>query len=69
MNSVARWWDGLELWLIGLPYVPQLVLVAIVAVPAAYGVARVSDLALARVLTLLGRDRVPVAVRAAGAGE
>lgn len=59
MNSVARWWDGIELWLIGLPYVPQLLLVALVAVPAAYGLARILDLALAGALSLLGRDRVP----------
>ncbi|MFD4292611.1 hypothetical protein ACFWPA_17920 [Rhodococcus sp. NPDC058505] len=57
MNQIASWWDGLELWLIGLPYVPQLLLVLVVALPAAYGLARVFDITLARALTLLGRDR------------
>ena len=69
MNSVARWWDGLELWLIGLPYVPQLVLVALVALPAAFVVARVADVALAKALALLGRDRVTAATRPVGSGE
>lgn len=57
MNQIASWWDGLELWVIGLPYVPQLLLVLAVALPAAYGLARVLDIALARVLALAGRDR------------
>ncbi|GAA4475820.1 hypothetical protein GCM10023094_14140 [Rhodococcus olei] len=68
MNAIASWWDGLELWLIGLPYVPQLLLVMAVALPGAYGVARIFDVALARALALAGRDRVPASVEAA-AGE
>lgn len=60
MNAIAEWWDGLELWLSGLPYVPQLLLVMVVALPVAYGCASLFDVALARVLALLGRDRVAV---------
>lgn len=64
VNAIADWWDGLELWLSGLPYVPQLVLVMVVVLPLAYGCATVFDVALARALALLGRDRVPVPVEA-----
>lgn len=64
MNQVAEWWDELELWLSGLPYVPQLLLVMVVALPAAYGCARLFDVGLARVLRLLGRDRVAASVEA-----
>ncbi|MFD1811230.1 hypothetical protein [Rhodococcus gannanensis] len=67
MNAIADWWDGLELWLSGLPYVPQLVLVMVVALPLAYGCATVFDIALARALALLGRDRVPVPIDVASA--
>ncbi|MGW0040463.1 hypothetical protein [Rhodococcus sp. NPDC003348] len=69
MNQIASWWDGLELWVIGLPYVPQLLLVMAVAMPAAYGVARIFDVALARALALLGRDRDQVSAEVVAAGE
>ncbi|MFC4603172.1 hypothetical protein [Rhodococcus kronopolitis] len=59
MNQIASWWDGLELWLIGLPYVPQLLLVMVVVLPAAFGIALGADLLLARTFALLGRDRAP----------
>ncbi|WP_415976546.1 hypothetical protein [Rhodococcus sp. 077-4] len=56
MESVARWWDGVELWVTGLPFVPQAVVVLLVIVPAAFLLARVFDRVLAVVLRLLGRD-------------
>lgn len=69
MNQIAGWWDGLELWVIGLPYVPQLLLVMAVALPAAYAVARICDVVLARALALLGRDGVSAPVEGVTAGE
>lgn len=69
MNQIASWWDGAELWLIGLPYVPQLLLVMGVVLPAAFGIARGFDLVLARVFALLGRDRAPVPAPTVVGGE
>lgn len=56
MDAIARWWDGIELWITGLPFVPQSVVVLLVVVPAAFGFARVFDRVLAVVLHALGRD-------------
>ncbi|MFI8565230.1 hypothetical protein ACIGGF_01530 [Rhodococcus sp. NPDC078407] len=56
MEPVARWWDGVELWVTGLPFVPQAIVVLLVLVPTAFLLARVFDRLLAVVLRLLGRD-------------
>ncbi|TQF73445.1 hypothetical protein FK531_08070 [Rhodococcus spelaei] len=61
MNQIASWWDGLELWVIGLPYIPQILLVMTVALPAAFAIACGFDKLLARVFALLGRDRAQTA--------
>lgn len=53
---MARWWDGVELWITGLPFVPQSIVVLLVIVPTAFLLARVFDRLLAVVLRLLGRD-------------
>ncbi|WP_240934235.1 hypothetical protein [Rhodococcoides fascians] len=47
MESFARWWDGVELWVTGLPFVPQSVVVLAVLVPVAFVSARVFDRVLA----------------------
>ncbi|WP_245865464.1 hypothetical protein [Rhodococcoides kyotonense] len=57
MHAIATWWDGIELWITGLPFVPQSVVVLLVLVPIAFGVARLFDRVLAEVLRALGRDR------------
>ncbi|MET0799309.1 MAG: hypothetical protein ABWY21_18075 [Rhodococcus sp. (in: high G+C Gram-positive bacteria)] len=56
MESFARWWDGVELWVTGLPFVPQSVVVLAVLVPVAFVSARVFDRVLAVILRVLGRD-------------
>ncbi|AOD23673.1 hypothetical protein RBB84_10435 [Rhodococcus sp. D-6] len=55
MDRVASWWDGFELWLAGLSFVPQAALVLAVLVPACSGVAWLLDRAMAGVFGLLGR--------------
>ncbi|KHJ72637.1 MULTISPECIES: hypothetical protein [Rhodococcus] len=55
MDRVASWWDGFELWLAGLSFVPQVTLVLAVLVPACSGVAWLLDRAMAGVFGLLGR--------------
>lgn len=67
VHAIASWWDGIELWITGLPFVPQSIVVLLVVVPAAFGLARIADGVLATILHLLGRDKasemdaVPVA--------
>ncbi|MGA9872829.1 MAG: hypothetical protein WBQ44_17025 [Rhodococcus sp. (in: high G+C Gram-positive bacteria)] len=56
MHAIATWWDGLELWITGLPFVPQSMVVLLVVVPAALGLAAIFDRVLAGVLRVLGRD-------------
>ncbi|TSE00179.1 hypothetical protein FOS14_09490 [Skermania sp. ID1734] len=60
---MANWWDGIELWVAGLAFIPQFVVVLAVTVPLAFGLAWLLDRGLAITLHLLGRDR------RTGAGE
>ena len=56
MHAIATWWDGVELWITGLPFVPQSIVVLLVVVPAAFGLAKLLDRILAGILHVLGRD-------------
>ena len=60
MPSVLDWWDGAELWLSGLDFVPQTAIVMPVALALSYGLAVVADRVLGsgiRTLRRLRRDR------------
>ncbi|WP_024803342.1 hypothetical protein [Nocardia sp. BMG51109] len=57
MHRIAGWWDGFELWVAGLPFVPQFVVVLAGALPVSFAIAFVLDRVLRVVLRLLGRDR------------
>ncbi|WP_066904438.1 hypothetical protein [Millisia brevis] len=50
MSGIAQWWDGVELWVAGLPFVPQVALTLGVLVPlaglAAAGLDRLVGLAI-----------------------
>ncbi|MGB3770502.1 MAG: hypothetical protein WBF79_00150 [Rhodococcus sp. (in: high G+C Gram-positive bacteria)] len=46
MNAVADWWDGVELWIAGLQFVPQVAVVLLVVVPAAALTAYLVDIFL-----------------------
>ncbi|GAA3857970.1 hypothetical protein GCM10022243_24530 [Saccharothrix violaceirubra] len=43
METFAKWWDGVELWLAQLPFPFQFALVMAVLLPAALGMARLID--------------------------
>lgn len=58
MHQIADWWDGVELWVAGLPFVPQFAVVLAAMVPVCFGIAYLLDRALRVALRLLGRDRV-----------
>lgn len=46
MGAILSWWDGVELWLTGLPFVVQTAVVMPVVLALAYGIAVVLDGAL-----------------------
>ncbi|WP_326546111.1 hypothetical protein QGN32_20630 [Mycolicibacterium sp. ND9-15] len=53
MGGFLSWWDGVELWLTGLPFVAQTALVMPVVLALAYGLAVVFDGALGNGIRLL----------------
>lgn len=57
MNGFLSWWDGVELWLSGLPFVLQALAVMPVVLCLAYVTAGVLDAALGRGIELLRRVR------------
>lgn len=57
MNGFLSWWDGVELWLSGLPFVAQTVIVMPVVLLLAYGIAVLLDGALGNGIKLLQRAR------------
>ncbi|MFC3966246.1 hypothetical protein [Nocardia jiangsuensis] len=59
MEQIAGWWDGFELWVAGLPFIPQFVVVLLGMVPISVAIAMGLDRTLRAVLHLLGRDGKP----------
>lgn len=46
MTGILSWWDGVELWLSGLGFVPQVIIVMPVVLALAYGIASAVDVML-----------------------
>ncbi|MFF0493529.1 hypothetical protein ACWDSJ_15035 [Nocardia sp. NPDC003482] len=61
MQHIAGWWDGFELWVAGLPFVPQFAVVLVGMVPVSFALAYLLDRGLRVALRALGRDRAVVA--------
>ena len=57
MNGMLSWWDGVELWLSGLPFVAQTVIVMPIVLFMAYCVAVLLDIALGTGIALLRQVR------------
>lgn len=57
VNGFLSWWDGVELWLSGLPFVLQALAVMPVVLALAYLLATVLDGLLGRGIQLLRRAR------------
>jgi hypothetical protein len=51
VDRIAGWWDGVELWIAGRPFIPQVVLVLAGVVPLCAGVAIGLDRGLSAVLS------------------
>ncbi|MFE1594001.1 hypothetical protein [Nocardia sp. NPDC058705] len=66
MQQIAGWWDGFELWVAGLPFIPQFLVVLVGMVPISFAIAFLLDRSLRAVFRALGRDErvepVPVTV-------
>lgn len=56
MERIAGWWDGFELWVAGLPFIPQFLVVLVGMVPISFGIAYLIDRALHLADRALGRD-------------
>ena len=61
MDAFLSWWDGVELWLSGLGFVPQMIVVMPVVLALAYGIALLLDVVLSNVIKVV--NRVVTAVR------
>lgn len=57
MSGFLSWWDGVELWLSGLGFVLQTVVVMPVVLALAYGVAVLLDGTLDKAIKLIQRLR------------
>lgn len=57
MNGFLSWWDGVELWLSGLPFVLQALAVMPVVLALAYLIATLLDGLLGKGIHLLRRAR------------
>jgi hypothetical protein len=55
MESLFAWWDGVELWLVQLPYPPLVTLVLVVLLPVTWVLGKIIDRAVDRVGALLTR--------------
>ena len=57
MDGILSWWDGVELWLSGLGFVFQTIIVMPVVLALGYGIALVSDASLGNGIRVLRRIR------------
>jgi len=57
MNAILSWWDGVELWLSGLGFVFQTIVVMPVVLVLAYVIAAGLDAMLGRGIQVLRRVR------------
>jgi hypothetical protein len=70
VHRIAGWWDGFELWVAGLPFIPQFLVVLVGMVPISFAIAYGLDRVLRAVLRILDRryGAHPSPVRPAPAG-
>ncbi|MFW0787825.1 hypothetical protein AAFP35_25295 [Gordonia sp. CPCC 206044] len=57
MTSLAAWWDGVEEWLTGLSFVPQLLMTLIVVIPLAVLAAAALNVLVDTVSDVIDRRR------------
>ncbi|MGD9622490.1 MAG: hypothetical protein AB7G47_13425 [Mycolicibacterium sp.] len=69
MAGFLNWWDGVELWLSGLPFVAQTIVVMPAVLVLAYGIAVLLDGALGNGIRLRNLVRRARDESADGGGE
>ncbi|GAB2675085.1 hypothetical protein ACWDYH_14540 [Nocardia goodfellowii] len=69
MQSIAGWWDSFELWVAGLPFIPQFLVVLVGMVPISFAIAYLLDRGVRVTMALLGRNRAAAATQAADTAE
>ncbi|WP_406272159.1 hypothetical protein OH799_32175 [Nocardia sp. NBC_00881] len=73
MHRIAGWWDGFELWVAGLPFIPQFLVVLVGMVPISFAIAYGLDRLLRSVLRMLDRRNAtlaaPPAIRSGSSAE
>ncbi|MFC4127569.1 hypothetical protein [Nocardia rhizosphaerae] len=66
MQRIAGWWDGFELWVAGLPFIPQFLVVLVGMVPISFAIAFLLDRSLRAIFRFLRRaepiDNEPIPV-------
>lgn len=58
VERIAGWWDGFELWVAGLPFIPQFLVVLVGMVPISFGIAYLIDRAVRLAAGVLGHDEI-----------
>jgi hypothetical protein len=58
VDSVLSWWDSVEEWLTGLPFVPQLLVTLVVVIPLATVIALAVNFLVRRLVALVSRRDV-----------
>ncbi len=56
VERIADWWDGFEMWVAGLPFIPQFLVVLVGMVPISFAIAYLIDRLLHVAGVALGRD-------------
>jgi hypothetical protein len=56
VQRIAGWWDGFELWVAGLPFIPQFLVVLVGMVPISFAIAFLLDRGLRLAFRVLRRD-------------
>ncbi|MFD6463662.1 hypothetical protein [Streptomyces roseolus] len=69
MQRIAGWWDSFELWVAGLPFIPQFLVVLVGMVPISFALAYLLDRAVRLAMALLGRNQAAAVTQAAETAE
>ncbi|WP_083894334.1 hypothetical protein [Nocardia tenerifensis] len=59
MHQIAGWWDSFELWVAGLPFIPQFLVVLVGMVPVSFAIAYLLDRTLRALLRVIDRKHGP----------
>lgn len=59
MDRIEGWWDGFELWVAGLPFIPQFLVVLAGMVPISFAIAYLLDRGLQNIMRWPAREEDP----------